>query len=382
MAKKSVRDKERYSQTLEKSIETILGKTLISPKTKYYLPTRIGMLDVALSGKTDEEQKGFPGGKWIRLVGDPNTGKSLILYFAAAEIISRGGRAVFIDTENRFNEDLACRTGYDLTQYTDQFFLSIPSTLDEALKLVETMIDQAVLEYEKDQEQFPWLMIAIDSIATLGAKAEEEAKDSNGEVAVRPMAQASLWAKFSRSKYTRIIANKPIWVFMSNQLRDNVDFNMHPGVVKKEREPGGRALKYQTSIKIDTSSRKLNLSESEKASTFGDTSEGVELCYKIDKAFGGLPGLTVRVPWFYRWGVDYARMAMDFFKQRDYQQADTRVGKEPPVEWTSQGRMIWDGKSQFSGAWFQFFGDNEEKLNEFISLAEREYLAYTQYAIG
>ena len=47
-----------------------------------------------------------------------------------------------------------------------------------------------------------------------------------------------------------------------------------------------------------------------------------------------------------------------------------------------KGRMIWDGKSQFSGAWFQFFGDNEEKLNEFISLAEREYLAYTQYAIG
>ncbi len=185
------------------------------------IPTGSMTLDLALG------VGGMPRGRIIEIYGPESSGKTTVALHVVAEAQKMGGEAAFIDAEHALDPVYAKKLGVDI----DNLIVAQPDTGEQALDITEALVRSGALD-----------VIVIDSVAALVPKAEIEGEMGDAHVGLlaRLMSQAL-------RKLTAIISKSGTVVIFINQLREKV------GVIygNPETTPGGRALKFFASVRID-----------------------------------------------------------------------------------------------------------------------------------
>jgi recombination protein RecA len=170
---------------------------------------------------------GIPRGRVIEIFGPESSGKTTLMLHVIANAQKKGGLAAFIDAEHALDPGYAKKLGVNL----DDLLVSQPDSGEEALTICETLARSNALD-----------VIVIDSVAALVPKAELE-----GEMGMATMGmQARLMSQALR-KLTAILAKSKTACIFTNQLREKV------GVMfgNPETTPGGKALKFYASVRMD-----------------------------------------------------------------------------------------------------------------------------------
>ena len=185
------------------------------------IPTGALALDLALG------VGGVPRGRVVEIFGPESSGKTTLMLHVIANAQKAGGLAAFIDAEHALDPAYAKKLGVNL----DDLLVSQPDSGEEALTICETLARSNALD-----------VIVIDSVAALVPKAELE-----GEMGMATMGmQARLMSQALR-KLTAILSKSKTTCVFTNQLREKV------GVMfgNPETTPGGKALKFYASVRID-----------------------------------------------------------------------------------------------------------------------------------
>ncbi len=185
------------------------------------IPTGSLALDIALG------VGGFPKGRIIEIYGPEASGKTTLCLHVIAEAQKRGGTAAFIDAEHALDPSRAQTIGVNL----DDLLISQPDTGEQALEITETLIRSGAVD-----------VVVVDSVAALVPRAEIEGEMGDAMIGV----QARLMSQALR-KLTGAINKSNTVVIFTNQLR------MKIGVMfgNPETTPGGRALKFYSSVRVD-----------------------------------------------------------------------------------------------------------------------------------
>lgn len=185
------------------------------------IPTGTLSLDLALG------VGGVPRGRVTEIFGPEASGKTTICQHIVAEAQRNGGTAAFIDMEHALDPAYAARTGVD----TKNLLISQPDTGEQALEIAESLIRSGAVD-----------VIVIDSVAALVPRAEIEGDmgDSHMGLMARLMSQAL-------RKLSGAIKQTNTCLIFTNQLREKI------GIVfgNPETTPGGRALKFYSSVRLD-----------------------------------------------------------------------------------------------------------------------------------
>ncbi len=185
------------------------------------IPTGALAVDLALG------VGGIPRGRVIEIFGPESSGKTTLMLHVIANAQKAGGLAAFIDAEHALDPAYAKKLGVNL----DELLVSQPDSGEEALTICETLAKSNALD-----------VIVIDSVAALVPKAELE-----GEMGMATMGmQARLMSQALR-KLTAVLNKSKTTCIFTNQLREKV------GVMfgNPETTPGGKALKFYASVRID-----------------------------------------------------------------------------------------------------------------------------------
>jgi recombination protein RecA len=170
---------------------------------------------------------GLPRGRIVEVFGPESSGKTTLVYHVIAEAQRRGGIAAFIDAEHAMDPTYAKRIGVDI----DNLLVSQPDTGEQALEIAELLIRSGALD-----------VVAVDSVAALTPKAEIEGEMGDSHVGL----QARLMSQALRKLAGTLNRTDTICLF-TNQLREKI------GVMfgNPETTPGGRALKFYSSVRLD-----------------------------------------------------------------------------------------------------------------------------------
>ena len=170
---------------------------------------------------------GVPKGRVIEIFGPEASGKTTLSLHIVAEAQRKGGVAAFIDAEHALDPAYSRCIGVDL----DDLLISPPDTGEQALEIVETLVRSNAID-----------VIIIDSVAALVPRAEIEGEMGDAQMGL----QARLMSQALR-KLTAVISKSKTCVIFLNQIR------MKIGVMfgNPETTPGGRALKFYSSVRLD-----------------------------------------------------------------------------------------------------------------------------------
>jgi recombination protein RecA len=170
---------------------------------------------------------GLPRGRVIEIFGPESSGKTTLVYHVIAEAQRRGGICAFIDAEHAMDPVYAKRIGVNI----DELLVSQPDTGEQALEITELLVRSGALA-----------VVAIDSVAALTPKAEIEGEMGDSHVGL----QARLMSQALRKLTGTLSRTETICIF-TNQLREKI------GVMfgSPETTPGGRALKFYASVRLD-----------------------------------------------------------------------------------------------------------------------------------
>ncbi|MBQ9046263.1 MAG: recombinase RecA [Solobacterium sp.] len=170
---------------------------------------------------------GYPKGRIVEIYGPESSGKTTLALHAIAECQKEGGRCAFIDAENAIDPVYAKNLGVDI----DELILSQPDSGEQALEITEVLIKSGAID-----------LIVIDSVAALVPQAELDGEMGDSSVGL----QARLMSKAMR-KLAGVMNRSNCTAIFINQLREKV------GVMfgNPETTPGGRALKFYASVRLD-----------------------------------------------------------------------------------------------------------------------------------
>jgi recombination protein RecA len=185
------------------------------------IPTGALPLDLALG------VGGIPRGRVIEIFGPESAGKTTVALHVVAEAQKLGGVAAFVDAEHALDPIYAARIGVNI----DELLISQPDTGEQALEIVEVLVRSGAVD-----------VIVIDSVAALVPKAEIEGEMGDSHVGL----QARLMSQALR-KLTAAISKSNCAVIFLNQLREKVGIMFG----NPEVQPGGRALKFYASVRLD-----------------------------------------------------------------------------------------------------------------------------------
>jgi recombination protein RecA len=185
------------------------------------IPTGALSLDIALG------IGGVPRGRVVEIFGPESSGKTTVALHIIAEAQKTGGIAAFIDAEHALDPTYAKNLGVD----TDNLLLSQPDTGEQALEICEALVRSGALD-----------VVVIDSVAALVPRAEIEGEMGDPFVGL----QARLMSQALR-KLTGVISKSRATVIFINQLREKVGITFG----NPEVTPGGRALKFYSSVRLD-----------------------------------------------------------------------------------------------------------------------------------
>ena len=220
-------DKLKVLNAVMEKIEKDFGKGSIMRMSSaevadvQVIPTGSITLDMALG------VGGYPKGRVIEIYGPESSGKTTLAIHAIAEAQKAGGIAAFIDAEHAFDSSYAQQLGVDV----DNLLISQPDNGEQALEIADSLIRSSAID-----------IIVIDSVAALTPKAEIEGEMGDSVVG----ALARLMSQAMR-RLAGCISKNGCTVIFINQLRQKI------GVMygNPETTPGGLALKYYASVRID-----------------------------------------------------------------------------------------------------------------------------------
>src|SRR5262245_55669201 len=185
------------------------------------IPTGSLALDLALG------IGGVPRGRIVEIFGPESSGKTTLVYHVIAEAQALGGVCVFIDTEHAMDPVYARAIGVD----TDELLVSQPDYGEQALQIADRLIASTAID-----------VIAIDSVAALTPKAELEGQIGDTTVGL----QARLMSQAMRKLAGNLNRTNTVCIF-TNQIREKVGVQFG----SPETQPGGRALKFAASQRLD-----------------------------------------------------------------------------------------------------------------------------------
>ncbi|MBI5787096.1 MAG: recombinase RecA, partial [Candidatus Niyogibacteria bacterium] len=185
------------------------------------IPTGSLSLDMALG------VGGVPRGRVIEIFGPESSGKTTLALNITAQAQKKGGLCAFVDAEHALDPEYAKRLGVKI----DDLLISQPDTGEQALEIVESLVRSGSID-----------VIVIDSVAALTPRAEIEGDMGQAHVGL----QARLMSQALR-KLTALVARTKTIVIFINQIR------MQIGIMfgNPETTPGGKALKFYSSVRID-----------------------------------------------------------------------------------------------------------------------------------
>ncbi|MFA6078365.1 MAG: recombinase RecA [Candidatus Omnitrophota bacterium] len=185
------------------------------------IPTGSITIDMALG------VGGVPRGRVIEIFGPESSGKTTLTLSIIANAQRLGGQAAFIDAEHAFDPAYAKRIGVNL----DNLLMSQPDTGEQALEIAETLVKSNAVD-----------VVVIDSVAALTPRAEIEGDIGDSHMGLQARLMSQALRKLSGS-----IAKSKTCVIFINQIREKIGvFFGNP-----ETTPGGRALKFYASVRID-----------------------------------------------------------------------------------------------------------------------------------
>lgn len=263
-------------------------------------------LDLALGGK------GLPRGRIIELFGPESSGKTTLALHVVASAQKAGGVTAFIDAEHALDPSWAKRIGVNL----EDLLVSQPSYGEEALQIAEMLIKSNAVD-----------VIVVDSVAALVPKAELD-----GEIGDTHVGRQARMMSQALRKLTGAIAKSKTTVIFINQIREKI------GVMfgSPETTPGGRALKFYCSCRIDV--RRISTLKD------GDEVIGIRMKAKIVKNKVAPPFRVTEFDMLSTCGISY---------------------ESDLVELASEERII-----EKSGSWFSYgkekLGQGKDKARVFL----------------
>jgi recombination protein RecA len=185
------------------------------------IPTGALSLDIALG------VGGVPRGRVVEIFGPESSGKTTVALHIIAEAQHMGGTAAFIDAEHALDPAYAAHLGVDI----DNLIVSQPDTGEQALEITEALVRSGAVD-----------VIVVDSVAALVPKAEIDGEMGDTHVGL----QARLMSQALR-KLAGVISKSSTVAIFINQLREKVGIMFG----NPETTPGGRALKFYASVRLD-----------------------------------------------------------------------------------------------------------------------------------
>ncbi len=223
------KEKEKSKQGLEIALEEIKKKfgegaimklKEVKPASCDVIPTGSISLDLALG------VGGLPRGRVVEIYGPEASGKTTLALHCLAEAQKQGGVGAFVDAEHALDPEYAKRIGVNV----EELLISQPESGEEALQIVETLVRSGEVD-----------VIVVDSVAALVPKAEIAGEMGEFEIAL----QARLMSQALRKLSGAISKTKTIVIFL-NQTRMKIG-----SYGKPETTPGGLALKFYASVRIE-----------------------------------------------------------------------------------------------------------------------------------
>ena len=226
-SKENIEEKDKALSQVLKDIEKQFGKGAImklgEQENANVEVSHSGSLalDIALG------VGGYPKGRIIEIFGPESSGKTTLALHAIAEVQKAGGRAAFIDAEHSVDPVYAENLGVNI----DELLLSQPDTGEQALEICDALVKSEAVS-----------IIVIDSVAALVPKAEIDGEMGDSHVGL----QARLMSQALRKLSGSVNKTNTIIIFI-NQLREKVGIMFG----NPETTPGGKALKYYSSVRLD-----------------------------------------------------------------------------------------------------------------------------------
>jgi len=224
----SIKEKNRDLESLIESLQSKFGEGAImklgdqKAMQVETIPTGSFSLDVALG------VGGLPKGRIIEVFGPEMSGKTTLALSVIAQSQKRGGRCAFIDAEHALDPEYAKRIGVKVSE----LLISQPNSGEEALQILENLVHSGLIE-----------VAVVDSVAALTPRAEIEGEIGDQQIGL----QARLMSQALR-KLTAIASKSNTVIIFINQIRSQIG-GMTWG--NPETTPGGKALKFYASIRID-----------------------------------------------------------------------------------------------------------------------------------
>jgi recombination protein RecA len=170
---------------------------------------------------------GVPRGRIVEIFGPESSGKTTLVYHIIAEAQARGGICAFVDTEHAIDPIYARRIGVDV----DELLVSQPDYGEQALEIVDVLVRSGAVD-----------LVAVDSVAALTPRVELEGQMGETQVGL----QARLMSQALRKLAGNLSRANTVCVF-TNQIREKIGVTFG----SPETQPGGRALKFYSSQRLD-----------------------------------------------------------------------------------------------------------------------------------
>ena len=279
------------------------------------IPTGSLSLDLALG------IGGLPRGRIVEIYGPESSGKTTLALHCVAEGQKMGGNAAFIDVEHALDPVYASALGVDV----DSLLVSQPDTGEQALEITEALVRSNAID-----------VIVVDSVAALVPRAEIEGEMGDSHVGL----QARLMSQALRKLAGAISKSNCVAIFI-NQLREKV------GVVygNPEVTPGGRALKFYSSVRIDV--RKKEVIKN------GTDIIGSHTKVKVVKNKVAPPFREVEFDIMYGQGISRVGELLDLAEKLD-------IVQKSGAWFSYNGTRIWQGRENAK----KFLQDNPDIFEE------------------
>ncbi|MDP3015369.1 MAG: recombinase RecA [bacterium] len=171
---------------------------------------------------------GLPMGRIVEIFGPESSGKSTMALHVIAEIQKKGGKVAYIDAEHAMDPDYAKKLGVKI----EDLLVSQPDSGEDALNILESLVRSGIIS-----------AVIIDSVAALTPRAEIE-----GEMGAQFIGLQARMMSQALRKLTAIAAKNKVLIIFINQLREKINMM---GYGDPTTTPGGRALKFYASVRID-----------------------------------------------------------------------------------------------------------------------------------
>jgi recombination protein RecA len=269
MAKKEKREKENLKEAIEEIKQrfgegAIMKLKEVRPASVDVISTGCVSLDLALG------VGGLPRGRVVEIYGPESSGKTTVALHVIAEAQKRGGVGAFVDAEHALDPEYAKKIGVNV----EELLISQPESGEEALEIVKTLVESGEVD-----------VIVVDSVAALVPKAEIAGEMGEFEIGL----QARLMSQALRVLSSSIAKTKSIVIFL-NQTRMKIGTYGKP-----ETTPGGLALKFYSSVRIELK-RTAQIKK-------GDEIIGSKILAKIVKNKVAAPFKTAEFSIYYNEGI-------------------------------------------------------------------------------